>query len=154
VLENLPLFQGFSPTQLSLLRDITEEYWCDAGQKVLAQGDPATYLYIMLSGEVALQYKPHDGPQLTVTHLFAGDAFGWSAAIGAPVYTLSILAVAPVRALRVSGAALRALTGAEPELGRQVLERLAKLVSSRWKHADQDAKATLETALLRARSSN
>jgi CRP-like cAMP-binding protein len=147
MLPNITIFQGLGEPQRKLLAAITERYVSAEGQSVFAQGDPATHLYLILSGSVALQFKPHDGPPLTVTRLRAGDAFGWSAVIGAPAYTSGVLVMRSLEALRISGKALRRLCAAQPDLGRMLLSRLARSVASRWKNADQQASAILAAAV-------
>lgn len=143
VLPAIPLFQGLDPSHLARLKSLFEPYAAAAGRTVFHQGSPAAYLYVVLAGTVALQYKPDDGPSITITHLRAGDAFGWSAIIGAPAYTSSAICKSNLEAVRVEAAAVRALCREQPEFGELVLERLAKVVSSRWKDSGRQVKAIL-----------
>jgi CRP-like cAMP-binding protein len=141
------VFRGLPAEQLVLLKPLMENVLCRASETIIEQGSPAYHLYLILAGRVAIQYKPHDGPRLTVTHLSAGDAFGWSAVVGSPAYTSSVVAVGEVNVLRISGPALRRLCVDKPSLGREVLLRLASVVSSRWKNAELQVKAILEEGI-------
>jgi CRP-like cAMP-binding protein len=48
-------------------------------------------LYVLMDGQVAIRFKPHDGDWLTVTDVQAGGVFGWSAALGRRRYTSSAI---------------------------------------------------------------
>jgi CRP-like cAMP-binding protein len=95
-----------------------------ARSKICSQGGVAIYLYCLLEGGISLQYKPYDGPRITLTRLHAGDVFGWSAVIGNPTYTSDAVSTTAVHALRVRGAALREMSAQHPAVGAQILEKL------------------------------
>jgi len=143
----LPVFAGLSPGEMALLGPIVQPYDCPSGEAVFAQGDAASHLYLIVSGRAELRYKPHDGPAITLTHLGAGDVFGWSAVTRAASYTASVVAESPLEALRVPGFALRELCSTHPDLGRLILSRLSALVSQRWQDAGNQVERILAQAL-------
>lgn len=106
-----------------------------AGKVIFEQGDPAKYLYLLISGDVEILFKPYDGPPLTLTRLHTGDIFGWSAVIGSPNYTSSIVSETAIEAIRIQGHHLWALAGEHPEIGKTIINRLAQIVSPRWENA-------------------
>jgi Fe-S cluster biogenesis protein NfuA len=132
---HLPLFQDLTAGQFDLLEPLLEPYACAPGTMIINQGGNATHLYLILRGKVAIQYKPYDGPMITLTHLAEGDGFGWSSVIGNPSYTSDIVAQENVEAIRIRGDELRRLCLSHPDTGRIILDRLAQVVSSRWKNA-------------------
>ena len=144
---DIPFFQNLDSGHLALLRPLFEYYSCPSGTVVFEQGDPATYLYLIIQGTMAIQYKPYDGPSITVTHLCAGAPFGWSAVVGSPKYTSSLVCKSELTAIRINGANLRKLCTQHPETGRLVLDRLARLVSKRWKDARRQVKTMLDNNL-------
>ena len=91
ILPSIPLFQELEPAQIELLKPLFEKFSCAPDVVIFEQGSPANYLYLLIKGEVAIRYKPYDGPPITLTRLRAGDVFGWSAVIGSPNYTSSII---------------------------------------------------------------
>jgi len=147
---SVPLFHDLQGSQSELLQGLVEPYRCARAHLVFRQGEPAIYLYLILLGRAVLRYQPDDGPPIRVTHLQPQDAFGWSAVIGARVYTSSIVSTTGLEAIRFRGAGLRDLCVRNPELGRIVLERLAGVVSSHWINARAQASAILAEALSRS----
>ncbi|MDP2776960.1 MAG: hypothetical protein Q8O48_04910, partial [Anaerolineales bacterium] len=68
-LPQLPLFNGFGPARIALLKPLFESFICATGTMIFEQGDPAQYLYLLLKGDVVIQYKPYDGPVIMLTRL-------------------------------------------------------------------------------------
>lgn len=145
VLPTISLFQGFDNSQIALLKPIFEDFNCTAGKVIFEQGDPAKYLYLLIYGDVAIRYKPYDGPPLTLTRLHEGDVFGWSAVIGSTKYTSSIVSETAIEAIRIRGSHLWDLVGKHPETGRAVINRLARIVSPRWENAHKQIQALLDS---------
>lgn len=144
-LSNVPFLQGLGADKLGLLEPLLEPYTCPSGTVIFEQGQPAHHLYLALRGAVEIRYKPYDGPALTVTRVGAGDVFGWSAVIGSAAYTSAAVCLKDLEAVRMRGSDLRALCTHEPETGKIILDRLARVVSSRW----QDAHAQVHSLLAR-----
>ncbi len=144
-LPNIPLFQNLEPAQTALLKPLFEQFTCPLDTVVFKQGEPASYLYLLIKGEVAIQYKPYDGPPITLTRLRGGDVFGWSAVVGSTYYTSSIVSETHVEALRVRGNYLWALVREHPETGKIIMDHLASVVSSRWKNAPAQVQSLLNS---------
>jgi len=130
-LKNCILFTGFSEKQLSALAGLFEGEHLQTGQTIFSQDDPAERLYVLLSGRVAIRFKPHDGETLTVTEIAQGGVFGWSAALGRRSYTSSAVCLEAGEALGLRGADLRCLCETQPETGVVILERLAEVIAQR-----------------------
>jgi CRP-like cAMP-binding protein len=142
-LAEISFFEGLTPRQLELIRPFFEYYRCPANTVVFQQGDKAVFLYLIVKGNALIQYKPYDGPSITLSRLKAGDAFGWSAAIGSPTYSSAILSTEPMEAVRIRGIDLVHLCREHPNTGSIILNRLAHGVSGRWK----DARVQIKTML-------
>ena len=128
---------------MELLGPLFEPFSCQAGTVILQQGAPAEFLYFVTSGAVEMSFKPYDGNPITVTHVEKDGLFGWSAVIGSEKYTSSAIAIEDVKALRIHGNELRKFCMEHPEAGRDILERLADQVVSRWKDAHKQIKSLL-----------
>lgn len=144
-LPNIPLFQNLEPAQKDLLKPLFELFTCPPDTTVFEQGEPASYLYYLIKGDVAIRYKPYDSPPITLTRLHAGDVFGWSAVIGSPTYTSSIVSESQIEALRIRGSYLLALVREHPETGKIIMDHLASVVSSRWKNAHAQVQSLLNS---------
>ena len=141
----IPLFQDLDPAQTALLKPLFEQYTCPADTVIFEQGVPAIYLYLLIKGEVAIRYKPYDGPLITLTRLREGDVFGWSAVVGSPHYTSSIISETEVEAIRIRGNHLLKLFNDAPETGKVVMDRLARVVSPRWGNAHAQVQSLLNS---------
>jgi CRP-like cAMP-binding protein len=141
----IPLFQDLDPAQIALLKPLFEQFTCPTGTVIFEQGAPAIYLYLLIKGEVEIRYKPYDGPPITLTHLRDGDVFGWSAVVGSPYYTSSIISETQIEAIRIRGNHLLKLFSDAPETGKVVMDRLARIVSPRWGNAQAQVQSLLNS---------
>ena len=132
---------------MDLLKPLFEPFSCNAGVTVLQQGTPAEYLYLVISGAVEMTYKPYDGTLITISHVEKDGLFGWSAVVGSEKYTSSAIAIENLETMRIRGSELRKLCVDHPEAGKEILERLASSVSSRWKDAQAQVKSILEQGM-------
>jgi CRP-like cAMP-binding protein len=137
------LLQELDEHQMNLIRPLFEPFSCPAGNVILQQGAPAQYLYLVVRGTVEMSFKPYDGSSMTVSHVEKDGLFGWSAVVGSERYTSSAIAIEAVEAFRIRGSALRKFCVEHPEEGKDILERLANGVSSRWRDAHKQVKSML-----------
>jgi CRP-like cAMP-binding protein len=128
---------------MDLLELLLEPYSCRAGTVVLRQGKPAEHIYLIVKGKVEVSYKPYDGTPITISILGKDGIFGWSAVVGSSEYTSSATAIEDLEAFRLKGSELRKFCNDHPEEGREVLEKLANAVSSRWENAHEQVKSML-----------
>ena len=142
-LNEYKIFNDPKVDYMDLLEPLFEPYRCPAGTVILQQGKPADYLYLVVSGSAEVSYKPYDGNPITVSHVEKGGLFGWSAVVGSELYTSSTIAIEPLQAMRVRGRDLRKFCVEHPEAGKDLLERLASSVSSRWKNANEQVRSIL-----------
>jgi len=141
----IPLFQDLDFAQVALLKPLFEQFTCLPDEVIFEQGAPAVYLYLLIKGEVSIRYKPYDGPTIVLTRLRDGDVFGWSAVVGSPQYTSSIVSETPVEAIRIRGNNLLKLSADVPQTGKIIMDRLARVVSPRWKNAEEQVQSLLST---------
>lgn len=139
-----PFFSGLSREQLDLLVPLFSTFTAPAGSVVFKQGDRATHLYVIERGSVTIQYKPYDGPMITLSHLRAGEIFGWSAVVGGESYTSDAIVTTDLEALRLRGSDLVRLCAEHPSDGFAILDQLAEAVSPRWTYAREQIQGILE----------
>lgn len=140
-----PFLHDLTPEQYDLLSAVFEDISLPARSVICRQGELAAHMYLLMEGRVTIRYKPYDGPRITLTHLHAGDVFGWSAVVGNETYTSDATSTTPVQLLRVRGETLRRLCTEYPTAGRSILEKLAKAVSPRWVHAQHQVQSILRS---------
>ena len=140
-----PFFSGLSPEQLDLILPLLKPLSVSSGTAIFKQGDQAKYLYVIQHGTVVIQYKPYDGPIITLSHLRGGDIFGWSSVVGGETYTSDAISTTDVRAVRLRGARLVKLCTNHSAVGYEILNKLAESVSPRWTYARQQIQSIIET---------
>lgn len=145
--EQLPLFHGIPGRQLEQLRALFAPGDYYAGTVLFEQGDPALYLYLVITGEVAIRYKPEDGQPIVLTRIRTGGVVGWSAVIGRRRYTSAAVCTEDARLLRVRGSDLQAFCEKEPEIGRLLVDRLAQVVAQRLPVTHPQIRALLENGI-------
>jgi CRP-like cAMP-binding protein len=131
IFNRIQIFKGLTPQQHGLLEPIFSLEECECEQVVFEQGAVADYLYIVVSGEVAIVFDPDDGGSITVARIQKGSVFGWSAAFGSDTYTSGAVCAEKSTLLKVLGDDLKKLRQNHPETGILILERLAAVVAER-----------------------
>jgi CRP/FNR family transcriptional regulator, cyclic AMP receptor protein len=149
IFDQSSLFQGLTASQRALLRPlfVPIDFYPEA--IIFEQSDPADYLYVVIGGEVVVNFKPYDGPALTVARVKPGDIVGWSAALGRHTYTSSASCVTYTQLLRVRGEDLRMLCELHPDTGIVILERLASVIAERLHSTHEIVVQLLEIGLRR-----
>ena len=131
IFEKLTFFQGLSPAQLTQLRPYFELCDCPPAMSIFAQGSPAIFLYIVVAGEVLVEFKPYDAPPMVIARVKPGGVFGWSAALGNQAYTSGAISTTFSQVLRVQGEDLRALCEKNQDIADIILKRLADVIAER-----------------------
>jgi CRP/FNR family cyclic AMP-dependent transcriptional regulator len=137
VFPSLFLFRDLNPEHLNLLQPLFIPCEFTADSLLFEQGDPAENLFAVVSGEVVVNFKPDDGPVITVARVQTGSIVGWSAALGSRRYTSSAMCTSYTQLLRVRGSDLRQLCVQHPETGAIFLDRLATVMAERL-HSTHD----------------
>jgi CRP-like cAMP-binding protein len=151
IFQKLTFFQGLSPAQLAQLRPIFELCDCPPAMAIFAQGSPAIYLYIVVAGEVLIEFKPYDAPPMVIARVKPGGVFGWSAALGNEAYTSGAMSTTFSQVLRVHGEDLRNLFEKNQDIADIILRRLADVIAQRH-NVHPHVMAILESGLRNGKS--
>lgn len=147
VFQELGFFKSLNPSQRAILMEIFQPCDFHAGEELFTQDSPAESLYIVIQGEVVVNYKPYDGPPITVARVRSGEVVGWSAALSSRFYTSSARAEEYSQLLRVGGADLRRICRIHPDIGKIVQDCLAAVIVERVKITHAQVLALLELGL-------
>jgi CRP/FNR family transcriptional regulator, cyclic AMP receptor protein len=142
-LNHLVFFEGLNAADLQILAPFFASQNFPVGTTIFEQGDRADFLYLVVTGEVIIRYKPDDGPEMVVTRVPPGGVFGWSAAMGNPVYTSGAFCAHEVSTLRIRSSDLRMLIEKHPTVGKIILDRLAAVIAERKKRYHANVSAIL-----------
>ena len=129
--DSLPLFKGLDTKHLNLLAKRFDSETFGEGDVIFEQDARAERLYFLISGRVAIRFKPPDGAVIPVTEIEEGGVFGWSAALGRMSYTSCAVSIKPSLVFSVKGKDLTKLCEKYPDAGVVILERLADVIAQR-----------------------
>lgn len=115
------LVASLAPGDLEALVDAASLVELGAGDRVIAQGSPATELYWIARGRAR---ATRDG--VTLGELSAGAVFGEIALLSGTTRTADVVGLEPTWLIEIPAAALEDLARSSPELA-QVLARYARL---------------------------
>ncbi len=141
------MFKDLSDKDLQILAPIFYVRTYAAGARVIEQGEKAVCLYLLTKGNVSIRYKPYDGETITLNHLHDGSIFGWSAVLGNPYYSSSVVCDTDCETLVVTGKDLRILESKHPKTAQIVMNQLANAVSARWENAQTQVKSMLKKGI-------
>ena len=147
ILDHVLAFQGFSQEQITRIRPLFLLFFAPSESVIFEQGEPAENLYVLITGEVAIRYKPEDGPEGVIAHVRPEGVVGWSAALGNPYYTSSAVCSSDCQMLRVRKSDLRQLCENYPETGVLFLDRLAAMIAERLRTTHPQLMELLEQGL-------
>lgn len=137
-LAKLPIFNNFSVKQIQQIKPLMEFCSFPADMVIFEQGDRADNFYILISGEIALRFKPYDGPALVISKITPGGVFGWSAALNRESYSSTAVTTTEIQAIRLKSSDLKKLCSSDPVLGALFLDRLVGVISERLQESHQD----------------
>jgi CRP-like cAMP-binding protein len=113
-----------------------------AQQTIFDEGDSASDLYILRSGQVELTYTlpTRRDASVRIRQVHPGDVFAWSALVGDMKLTARAQALEESQAFLIPAIELRQVMDEVPVFGYQVMDRLAALLAGRLR----DTRAQLQ----------
>jgi CRP/FNR family transcriptional regulator len=133
-LEGLPLFEDLTPEEKAELGALLEPASFGAGTKILEEGAPTEYLYVITSGAVEVSKEVFPDHRQRLAILEEPAIVGEITLITEPRATASVVAQGPVEAWRLSHQAFLEKLEAGSlaaykvayQIGRTLAERMAK----------------------------
>ncbi|MGZ8630525.1 MAG: cyclic nucleotide-binding domain-containing protein [Actinomycetota bacterium] len=122
-LAGVPMFADFSKKHLQRLAADTDELTFAPGEAVVREGELGETLFVVLQGEGKVVRG-----RRTVGSVLPGDFFGELAAIDAQPRSASVVAVTPLRALRLFRRHLMSLLEDEPQVTLKLLDGIVRRI--------------------------
>jgi len=142
------LFAPLNPTEMAALAGASCVVRARKGERLCAEGFPATYFFVLLKGRVQLRRPRTGGGELLVEDLEDGGIFGISSITGADHYLLNAECAEDSELLKLEGRTLRRILDQNPIVGYTIQKRVAQMFFRRY--VDAMEKLELATqALLR-----
>ena len=136
MLQNSELFKGLAPGYLNKVSGYCVGRSFNPDSLIFKEGDPATDLYVLTGGRVALETEVRpiaDLPAISfsVETIVEGGVLGWSAIVEPHVYTRSARCLSNCALLAIKGEILSKVMREDPAFGFELMKRLSALISRR-----------------------
>jgi CRP-like cAMP-binding protein len=126
LLRGVPAFADLPSEHLRLLAEVAEEVEISAGETLMAAGSEGDQLYVLVSGQVALEERRGAaGSVARIATLGPGAAVGEDAVFDGGLHVLSATAVTDCRLLALRREVLLALLEEQPALARTLIAWLS-----------------------------
>ena len=141
-------FDGMRPEHVNMIRNHATEVQFKQGEMLFKEQEPANRLYIIESGQVAIEaHEPADGT-VTIETVGSGDVIGWSWLFPPFTWHFQARVLKPTTALVVDGANLLTLAERDHTFGYDLMKRVAQIVIHRMEATRKRLlEAEIESAL-------
>jgi CRP/FNR family cyclic AMP-dependent transcriptional regulator len=144
-----PFTSGMSAQEVSILAANAMRVFYPAGETIFREGDPANRFYLIESGEVALEAYTIPTNAIRIQTIKAGDVLGWSWLFPPYTWHFDARTVEPTTAIFLYATHIREVCEDRPEMGYDVMQRIAEVVINRLQ---ETRKQLTETTKLSNRS--
>ena len=135
ILRRYPYFTAAQDDGLRALAMICEEVAVPAGTVMYREDDKADKLYILVDGEIDIQYTLGSGELRTVDTIVPGELLMWSALVEPYKSTAVVTARQNSRLIAVDSDKLRAYCATDQLVANDVLRHLTKMLATRLEGA-------------------
>jgi CRP-like cAMP-binding protein len=145
IISRHPFAIGLRPEHLTELAKGAEEYTFAAGDVIFHEGDSANRLYLILSGEVALEAGV-EGKAFSLQELRGGSVLGWSWLFPPFAWHFTARATAPTRVIACNGGHLLVACEENPVFGYELMRRVAQVAIHRLEAGRRNVRIDPEPA--------
>jgi CRP-like cAMP-binding protein len=135
-LEKVEVFKDLNDDQLTEVQKHCQEAKYSRGDKIFGTGEEPKHLWVVLEGQVALQWEQPGRsalPETTISRLSEAMIFGWSSLVPPHKYRLSAYsATRTCKVLKIGRDALISLFAQDAQFGYKVMTNLLCVVGSRF----------------------
>ena len=136
ILDRTPLFGGLSDAQLCQIFFRLKKVDYRANDTIFHQGEPSSYIYVVLSGVVRLVFDVEDHP-LVKQELLPGDCFGETSVIGIQSHSASTVVDQDAELMVLGKEDLMDIFAEDKELFSQLILNIARETCRRLHETDE-----------------
>ena len=120
------------PDQREVIKSAAIVTAFEDGEIIYSKGNQATYLYIVLEGEVALRLPGAEGVSILIEQLGPSELFGLNATFDLGSYGVSAQAVGFSKVIRIETAVLQRIMDEDNQVGYAMQRRISQLYYKRY----------------------
>ena len=128
-----PFLRGIRGDDLALLAEAATVTWVPAGCRMFEEDGYARGFWLIRAGQVSVDLHVPGRGRVIVETLGRGEVLGWSWLFPPHEWQFGAVAVQPVEAFELNGAAVRARCDEHPELGLELTRRFSVVLTDRLK---------------------
>jgi len=133
LLYNLSLFSELTDTEIDVIAPLCHEVAGQAGDRIIEEGEPVRYLYILLSGEVSIHKRRADGQYVALASVGKDAVLGELTFFKFTPASATVKATEPFKALAIDQANLQRLLDTDSKIGSKLYKKLALVAGKRLK---------------------
>lgn len=145
-LKSVEIFKDLDENQLSSVLGCCREEQHKPGTKLFGEGEPASNLYIVKTGQVDLRFDLPERPtseKNTISSISEFKAFGWSSLVAPYKYSLSAYCTTKTcEVVKIDQQSLTSLFEEDHRLGYLVLSNMAIVIGRRFAKLEKLATAS------------
>lgn len=126
------IFSYLSPNQVDAISNVSEAVTRSAGDTLYYMGAPASHLYVLLHGQVALRLPGRGGVSLLIEQLGEGSLFGSCVCFDIDSYSLTAQCLTETQLLRIEASTLRRLMEKDLPMGFALQRHISKVYFRRY----------------------
>ena len=126
-----PFFAGMRPEDLEQLATSASEVSFTAATFIFQEEMPASHLYALRSGHVALEIHAAERGDIVIETIGTGETLGWSWLFPPYKWQFAARAVEPTEAIALDAATLRERCAADHEFGYELMRRISAVIIDR-----------------------
>ena len=140
-LEDFDVCAGLDAARIAILREGLEPRRYDAGDTIIHVGEPADFLFFLMSGRVSVTIDLPDGGSRRLTTCTPGMLFGEMAILEHAPRSAAVCADGPVECYAMARDSFERLTATHPDLKVRLLENFARTLSLRLRRLTDEVRA-------------
>lgn len=126
------LFELLNPKEMERLSNASGVVRLKEGERVYSEGNPASHLFVLVTGRVELRRPARGGLSLLVDDIAEHGIFGVSSLMGGERYLLNAECVKDSELVKIEGAVLRRILSDNPVVGFAVQSRVSQIFFKRY----------------------
>ena len=124
IFENVPLFSGLDADELKVLEGHATIRTYPRNTLIITEGDEASTLYVILSGQVKVFLSNEEGKEIVVNIQGAGEHFGELALIDSAPRSASVITTQKTRLAAISKPDFRKILADHPDIALSLIRDL------------------------------
>lgn len=137
-LTSIPIFEGLSKKDFSMLMDLVHHRIYIADEYVFYQGDPGLGIYLIREGEIEIKRTGKNGDTLSLAHLGKGDFFGELALVDGEKRSASAIAKTDTKLAVIFKPDLDEFIDRFPKKGVKILDGISKIIATRLRKMNEE----------------